>query len=584
MRRLERIKESMISLCVVLICLLGIFIVTIVTPRLEAKYESKDEQLGQEMVEILLEEEPELAVDVEALFRYKGISVNDEEQLKKLISILPEGDQVEQLIMPNEIGEFGIQIQYKYIQNNTGINKGNAAQMMLLNSTILMSLCNDLNGVTTKAYIGKDLVEQFVYKGDLDSYFEEDIRASWLLEDFKKYSECFLEKEAAAQYISQKYSYRTDLGEEVDQFFKLNFPIGQLAEGNKMPYMDEDLGKELVKDYGYQLFVEGLKYNNDYMNYYSAYRLLEFYNTSELEEILVELAISKNWTSNEAVKLACTYVMGMLGNQSIQEPIWVTRFRENTFSGGRKVYMIKEGKIKEWGEWELPTAIKEISISPDGEMVWYYGGTLEQEYAYVLPIENERCYSLGKTEIKIEDGETIPELISWAKHQLREKSLMTVTELNSHIQVKVDWFKEAFLKVQLVSNTTEKAQDLFYNAENQMLTPVTIEGEDFSLTQLVYELNDTLSLKGYTHIVQGELEVEGIRLYLGEDYITVYEYSSMQEREKNKQTLQKLILGNNTNKKIYFFEKGRLIVVYEGEETNIIENLTEELNAQVNLT
>lgn len=73
----------------------------------------------------------------------------------------------------------------------------------------------------------------------------------------------------------------------------------------------------------------------------------------------------------------------------------------------------------------------------------------------------------------------------------------------------------------------------------------------------MYDLNETLSLKGYTHIAQGGIEAEGVRLYLGEDYITVYEYSSIEEQEKSKQSLQELILGSNTSrtKKKYTFLK-----------------------------
>ena len=68
----------------------------------------------------------------------------------------------------------------------------------------------------------------------------------------------------ALQYMSQRYTYTTELGEEIDRFFKTNFPIGQISQGAEIPYMDEDLGEELVREYGYQLFVEGIKFYNEY--------------------------------------------------------------------------------------------------------------------------------------------------------------------------------------------------------------------------------------------------------------------------------------------------------------------------------
>lgn len=577
MRRLVGIKERVINLCIILMGTMGILIITIITPRLQEKYELKDRPLEQEKTELWQAEDAPLLIDSEALFSYKGISIYDDEKLKALISILPAGDQVEKLMVGNEVGQFGMQIQYKDMQNHTSSNKNTMDQVMLINSTILMSLCNDLNGVIISTYIEDKLEERLIYKADLDNYFDADIRLSLLLKDFEKYSEHFLNKEAILQYTGQKYTYSTSLGKEVDCFFKLNFPVNQLIQQDQIPYMDEDMGETLVDHYGYRLFIEGLKYDNDYMNYYSAYRLLEFYNEIDLEEVLVELAICRNRTSSEGVKLACTYVMGVLGNSSIEKPVWVTRFRENTFRGGKKVYIIKEGKIKEWGKWEQPTAIRECFISPNEEMVWCYGESLSQTYAYVLPIESKESYTLGKEVVIREDQEAIPELISWAKAQLQEKTLVTVTELNSHIQVQADWFKEVFLKVQLTSNTMEKSQDLFYNPENQVLTLATMEGEELSLAQLVYELNDLLVWQEHTNVGQEALEIEGAKLYLGEEAITVYEYSSMEERKKHGPDLQTLIIGDTTTKKIYFFEKGRLLVVYQGEEEQVIKQLTQTL-------
>lgn len=581
MRRLACIKEGVMSVGIILACIIGVLIITISTPWLQERYELKDRQIEQEQIQVLNEEESQLVIDTETLFAYKGISINDEVQLQELISILPAGNQVEDIMIDSEIGQFGIQIQYKKMQTHTSSNKNNMEQITFINSTILMSLCSDLEGIITSVYMGDDLQERLICKADLDKYFKEDIRASWLIKDFKKYSEHFLRQEAISQYIGQKYTYTTLLGKEADYFFKLNFSTSELTEvGESMPYMNEDMGEALVKEYGYRLFVEGLKYNNDYMNYYSAYRLLEFYNALDLEEVLVELAICKNRTSNEAVKLACTYVMEVLGNQSIQGPVWVTRFRENTFGGGRKVYIIKEGKIKEWGKWEVPTAMEECITSPNEAMVWCYGKNSNQAYAYVLPVENEGSYKLGKTEVRLENKDTFPEIMGWAKKQLQEKSLMTVAELNESMLVQTEWFKEAFLKLQIISNTMEKVQDLFYNPENQVLTPATVEGEEFSLAQLVYELDDLLIWQGHTHIVQGGLKIEGIRVYLDSEYITVYEYRSTEEREEEYQNLQNLIVGYTINKNIHFFEKGRLLVVYEGKEEHIIKHLAEVLKSQ----
>lgn len=578
MRRVVGIRERVINLCVILTGIVVILIITIITPRLQMKYEQKSEHLEEEKLELWQEEEYPLLIDRDALFNYKGISIYEEEKLKMLISILPAGNQVEKLIIGNEIGKFGILIQYKDISSDRISSKNTMDQIVLINSTILISLCNDLNGVITKVYKGERVEEKLVYKADLDRYFEEDIRLSWLLADFEKYSGRFLNKEAILKYTGQKYTYSTSLGKEIDYFFKLNFAETQRLQEDEMPYMDEDMGQVLVNKYDYKLFVEGLKYDNDYMNYYSAYRLLEFYNEIDLEEVLVELAICKNRTTNESVKLACAYVMGVLGDSSKEKPVWITRFRENTFGGGKKVYMIKGEEIKEWGKWQQPTAVRKCTISPDEEMVWCYGESLNQSYAYVLPLENKESYNLGEEIVLIENGEEAPELMSMAKAQLQEKALMVGVELENDVEIQEEWFQEKFLKIQLISNKMIQSQDLFYNLVNGRLTPVTNEGEEWSLAQLVYELSDILVWGEDTNMAQDALEIEGVRLYLNEAYVTVYEYGSMAEREKHGQSLRTEIGENHVNKKVYLFEKGRVLIKYEGTEEQVINELTQALN------
>lgn len=578
MKRVVGIRERVVNLCIILTGIIAILIITIITPRLQLRYEQKDEFLQEEKLELWQEEENRLLIDSRALFNYKGISIYDEEKLKLLISMLPEGNRIETLTIGNEVGQFGILIKYKDMPSHGISSKNTMEQIVLINSTILMSLCNDLNGVITKIDKGEGIEERVVYKGDLDRYFEADIRLSWLLEDFEKYSGHFLNKEAIFKYTGQKYTYSASLGKEVDCFFKLNFVETQRLQENEIPYMDEDMGQALVNKYGYKLFVEGLKYDNDYMNYYSAYRLLEFYNEIDLEEVLVELAICKNRTTSESVKLACAYVMGVLGDSSTGKTVWITRFRENTYGGGKKVYMIKEQEIKEWGKWQQPTAVRKCTISPNEEMVWCYGESLNQSYAYVLPVENKESYNLGKEIVLREDGEEAPELTSMAKEQLQEKGLIVAAELENDMEIQEEWFKEIFLKIQLTSNKIKQSQDLFYNPVNRRLTLVTNEGEELSLAQLVYELSDILVWGEDTNMAQEALEIEGVRLYLNEAYVTVYEYGSMAEREKHSQSLRAEIGEDHINKKVYLFEKGRVLIRYEGTEDQVINELTQALN------
>ena len=283
---------------------------------------------------------------------------------------------------------------------------------------------------------------------------------------------------------------------------------------------------------------------------------------------------------NEAIKRACTYVMDVLGRKSTEEPLWITRYQENIFGGGKKIYAIQEGKINVWGEWALPTATKEFMVAPDGERVWCYGENAEDNYAYVLPIKSNTVHTLGKMEIRLEEGSTSPELISWAKQQFRRRKEFTAEELDGTMELVANWYGECYLELQLISKETGEQQQLLYDTELQKLAPVTTEGQDFSIAQLAYDLSHIVPLKGHTYITQGELGIEGVRLYLGQDYITIYEYATIEERQENKENLQSAIGQaslSRFNREVHFWEKGKLIVTYEGVDADMMRYLTDEM-------
>ena len=92
-----RVKESLISLGVILCGILGIVVITIVTPHLEEKYEQNSELPKQEVVEII-EDEMSLEIDTEELFEFQGITLEEDERLRELINILPEANAVEEVM------------------------------------------------------------------------------------------------------------------------------------------------------------------------------------------------------------------------------------------------------------------------------------------------------------------------------------------------------------------------------------------------------------------------------------------------------------------------------------------------------
>ena len=116
MKRVVGIRERVVNLCIILTGIIAILIITIITPRLQLRYEQK--------LELWQEEENRLLIDSRALFNYKGISIYDEEKLKLLISMLPEGNRIEILTIGNEVGQFGILIKYKDMPSH-GISSKN---------------------------------------------------------------------------------------------------------------------------------------------------------------------------------------------------------------------------------------------------------------------------------------------------------------------------------------------------------------------------------------------------------------------------------------------------------------------------
>lgn len=141
--------------------------------------------------------------------------------------------------------------------------------------------------------------------------------------------------------------------EESEIFFRTYSKDLYTEEGemfHKKHIPNEELGKDLVEKYGYKLFLEGLKYDDAYINWYSAYRIIEFYNENHKEEILLELAACSVTSEFEEVKTAANFAMDVLSGQMDvysrikQAPdgsAIFTRFFDTQTGGGQKIYSVK---------------------------------------------------------------------------------------------------------------------------------------------------------------------------------------------------------------------------------------------------
>ena len=567
--RFPRANDSIFYFSIMLIGMISMIFITNYSEHIKLSYESKMKEL-MPLEELPLQEEG-ININVDRLLEYRGVSLSDIDKIEDLIDELPIGEFVKEVVIGNDAGIYGAYIEYDISSYASEINDTRVEQKILINSVVLMSLCKDINSINFELVTDKSIEQRLFYRVDIEDYLGEKIIVNnkYSEDRFRANIEHFLQIDNVSKYFEGVTTYKSEVSNEIDVFYKSNFPIeGQILE-EKMPYMPEDLGTNLVKEYGCTLFVEGLKYENDYIKYYSIYRLIEFYGSENLEEIIVELAICKNNTLNEDIKSACEYVSNILTDSVYNKDMWIPRYMENNAGGGTKLYRLHDNQLKLWGVFEQPTKIEDIITSPDNKNVWIVGQSQGNKFVFILPILGEEIVYIQSNQAVV--GQNIyPEIILLASKELKLDDVNARALIS---QVTGEWYFGSYMHINIYNK--EGRNRLFYNPQSKTIKLNNNQLNNMELEQMLYTLSKDMSI-GIEEAELLESETEIIKACIGQNYITIYQKDKHSEIIRTLKDSYKKVVDTGITKVPGIYENNKIAVSYIGDN-EVIKNKLEEL-------
>ncbi|PHV71934.1 hypothetical protein CS063_00200 [Sporanaerobium hydrogeniformans] len=411
-----------------------------------------------------------------------------------------------------------------------------------------------------------------------------------------------VEQNAGKEQTIEAFYAPLDVEEEesdsaVTDLFVLQFPLAE--DWNTEPFSsgfvpNEGLGKELVKEYGYKLFIQGLKQDNPYVQWYSAYRLIEFYNSGFREEIMIHLAELQQETPYEEVRAASRFAINVLSNQPEEESRLIrtkegllvfTRFFETQLGGGQKVYLVKDNKLSElfvWKDEEHLVGVKHIVLSQDSKYAWIGLQGKEKFYSYIISLQETKYpyYATSQT-LFSNDGE-------------QDVELSALNEKWRNISSKIS-FEDPQQGILEGKWTEEGTLELAYKEQHYTYLPETKELKEGYKVEWDANYDYIAFVKGLekqgVHVVQKAHYFSSVfttmreELEIGKESILVYEYASTKEMEKISQAINPLgtRLGDkliSSTRNTHLYKKGRLIVLYYGASKEIMGYLKKELGEQ----
>ena len=547
-RKKDNIKNGLILL-IGLVCLWGL------TMNLRSAEAAIEEMDTDEIVsQTIITEEKNIEIEVNELYQSMGQAVEVEEIRNVVMQVL--GDSYFPEIEIDGKGQFySVTIIYDETNKDQVLSKAKKEQVALVNACLLMSLFNDIDDVTTRNVRGETYDEKVIYRPDIEDYFGISLEAANHKNTFTRIANEFLSSEAVDTYWSMKHPYDSQLGEVVEKFYKCNFP-SKWEEEETFPYVDETLGADLVEQYGYKFFIQGLNYEHPLMNYYAAYRLVEYYGDRNLDEILLELASCKNKSDNKEVQAACTWVMNILSSHLEEDEVFVfTRYSKSELQGDRKLYGLVGEKLVELASWqgEQPGGFEVISVSNNKKSVLCKIHTLEESYLYMIPIDTIGGYVVNES--AVQRGE---EIIS---RELTNLIKEIGSQDESNLQSK--WL---FQNVLVLSASEGKS--FVYDGDKDSLLDEDTFNQTFDTAYLVKGLKEKFENITEKEIIQDDEKYQIKEIDINNEKLLVYEYDS--RMQKHMDLLKEEHEEASIEKQ---WSKGKIYVTYKGIQSDIISAL-----------
>lgn len=553
----ERKKEIIRNMIVIIIGLIALVGVTVNLKRAEPTNEIEPEDIKtQEM-----SEGSQSVLDIKELYK-KGYRIFNEENLMQIVKGVMGSDYLQEVSIKKKVNNYGVALTYRTDEQEQSLSKAEKEQMVLENASVLMSVFDKIDVVKMVVLRGQDQYTKVVYRPDLENYFGILLTEITDQPTFERVGKEFLNSEAVASYWAMKHPYDSGMGEEIETFYKWEFPAEWEAE--TLPYIEEEIEGDLIDRYGYHLFLQGLNYEHPLMNYYSAYRLIEYYGNSNLDEMLLELASCKSKTNHQAVKLACDFAIKVLSmREESDHPVVFTRYSETDLEGGKILYAILNQKLIKLASWkdEGVGGFEVMSIADNKESVFCRVKLKDGYYFYVIPIDVIGHHEVNHKEVK-QGGKVVSKEI---------KGLIQEIAVDAELEhLEGTWL---FGKVWRI--VIDDTLSFIYDVEKNSM----VDEEEFNQNFETGYLSQLLTQQ-FGEIAQRELSDENlvsqvIEISMGQEKIVVYEYDSIVQ--KNVALLKKQLEDANENKNTIQqkWSKGKLIVTYDGNQEEIIEALNE---------
>lgn len=499
-------------------------------------------------------------IDTKMLYN-QGLQPLTQKHLETVVSGLLGNHYLKQTVLQKENLPQAVTLFYVINTQEQGLSKINRQQMALVNACSLMSLYSQIDLVKIVIEQDSEIYEQTLYRPDFEDYFSVSTLEASNLETFERFAEEFLDTDCVSTYSNCKKLFDSYLGDEVSDFYKTYFPIMKAKDEITLGKVDLEEEEGLIEKYGYKLFIQGLCYPNPSMNYYAAYQLMEDYESSHLEEILVELIACQQNTENEQVKSACKQAIDVISYKEVDTPKLFTKFNEIGSYLEPKVQGIIKGKFMSLAQWKEkePAQIKVISMSPNHKQALCEIVTQERAYLYVLPIDEVGGYRFNKVHVLKDESIVSKELYQY----LLEKEELNQTEidlLNSK-SVTHKWLDGDLLELEVSGHT------YIYQCQRKILQTEEVFRENYSIEDFRNSLEQQFSVSLIGNYKLESLNASLIKLKVGKEVISIYEFP-MQIAMQQALLKQEALL-----KAPHRWQQGKIIICYQGKDEVLLEKI-----------
>lgn len=563
MKPYSRRKESLKSGVYVLT---GVIALSFISVKLQAlNQEDETIVINKEVVEQLpISQEMGIELNIDKIYEYSTKPLNEENIMELLKNHVLGGIYLEKVSINENASIHNAILTYVVEEDVPSMNKTRKDQIALVDTSILMSLYPDLDVIKVNIIVESDIYSEAFYRLDLEDYFGVNIAAQGEKNTFERIANEFMDSSLVSQYVTMKHPYDSFMGDEITNFYKMNFPI--IHEEEIFPYIDEELETELVEEYGHKLFLQGLAYEHSLMNYYSIYRLVEYYGTPYSEQIMLELARCATKTQDQRVQEACQEVIDLL--VPLKEGVKVFgRFNENELEGGKKLYKITESGLQVLAKWqgEVAAGLKIVSTSPSGEYILCEAVTLEQRYRYIISCKEKEKMILDEKSVFSNGLKSGSELMNLISMILEEKS---IEQSFSPEEIHWDWYLGNLMRI-----TIDQEIELIYNVQTDEIQSKQEYMTNLGLEEVEQYLKETFEVVNESTLSDKNAKAMVKKYTVDGEILTVYAYDNV--TQKNIELAKGEGQVGQKNSKMW--SQGTVMIYYNGNHTEIIKALNQLL-------